>query len=74
MNTPTTAELAACTTAENVRDLPIPNMEPDDNGLFSYEGSNIMLPAPWLRDSIMNADIQTPFELIPIVLAAASLQ
>ena len=68
---PTFAELASCTTAENVRDLPIPNMEPDEDGLFSYEASNIMLPASCLRDSIMNADTQTPFELIPIVLAAA---
>ncbi len=72
MNTPTSEELAACTTAKNVRDLPIPNNDPDEDGDFSYAGgSNIMIPAPWLRDTIMNADTQSPFELIPIVLAAA---
>ena len=71
MNTPSSEELAACTTAENVRDFPIPAAEPDEEGDFTYEGSNIMLPAPWLRDTIMNADTQSPFELIPIVLAAA---
>lgn len=46
-------------------------MDPDEEGDFTYEGSNIMLPAPWLSDTIMNADTQSPFELIPIVLAAA---
>ena len=30
-----------------------------------------MLPAPWLRDTILNADTQDPFELIPIVLIAS---
>lgn len=71
MNTPTSEELAACTTAQNVRDLAIPDENPDGDGLFSYEGSNIMLPAPWLRDTILNADTLSPFELIPIVLTAA---
>ena len=71
MNTPTSEELAVCTTAENVRDLPIPNADPDEEGTFTYEASNIMIPAPWLRDTIINADTQSPFELIPIVLAAA---
>ncbi len=30
-----------------------------------------MLPASWLQDTILNADTQDPFELIPIVLIAS---
>jgi hypothetical protein len=30
-----------------------------------------MLPTPWLQDTILNANTQDPFELIPIVLIAA---
>jgi hypothetical protein len=30
-----------------------------------------MLSAPWLQDTILNADTQDPFELIPIALTAA---
>ncbi len=70
-NTPTSKELAACVTAQNVRDLPIPDAAPDADGIFSYKGSNIMMPAPWLRDTIINAETNDPFELIWIVIAAA---
>lgn len=69
--TPSIEEFEACTTAQDVRDLPIPDIIPGENEVYSYEGSNIMLPAPWLRDTIMNADTLDPFELIPIVIAAA---
>ena len=68
--TPTIEEFEACSTAQDVRDLPIPEANPE-NGVYSYKGSNIMLLAPWLRDTIMNVETRDPFELIPIVLAAA---
>ncbi len=69
--TPTIVDFEACLTAQEVRDLQVPSAEPENGGFYSYEGSNIMLPAPWLRDTILNADTQDPFELIPIVLIAA---
>ncbi len=71
MNTPTLEELAACITAQNVRDLPLPDNDPDEDGVFSYKGSNTLLPAPWLRDTLMNAGTDCPFELIPMVIIAA---
>ena len=71
INTPTREELAACATAQNVRDIPFPDEAPDENGLFSYEGANIMMPAPWLRDTLFNSESNDPFDLIPIVITAA---
>jgi hypothetical protein len=46
MNNPSKEELAAYLTAQDVRDLPVPNINPNKNGVFSYKDSNIMLPAP----------------------------
>ncbi len=71
MNTPTREELANCATADDIQNLPLPDDQPDENGLFSYEGANIMIPAPWLRDAIINADSNDPFEIIPIAIAVA---
>ncbi len=50
--------------------MQVPSAEPENGGFYSYEGSNIMLPAPWLQDTVLNADTQRPFKLIPIVLTA----
>lgn len=69
--TPTVEELAACETAEAVGNLIEPNPIPEEEGFFSYEGSNIMIPAPWLRDAIIAAETTKPFELIPIAIQAA---
>ena len=64
INTPTFTEIAACQTAQDIQDL-------IDDGLFSCEGSNIVRPVPWLRDTLINAESLRPFELIPIVITAA---
>jgi hypothetical protein len=64
-------DFEACLRAKYVRNLQVPSAEPENGGFYSYKGSNIMLPAPWLQDTILNADTKDPFELIPIVLIAA---
>jgi hypothetical protein len=69
--TPTIVDFEACLTAQDIRDLQVPSTKPENGGFYSYKGSNIMLPAPWLQDTILNADTQDPFKLIPIVLIAA---
>jgi hypothetical protein len=69
--TPSIVDFEACLTAQDVRDLQVPSAKPENGGLYSYKGSNIMLPAPWLRDTILNADTQDPFKLILIVLITA---
>lgn len=61
------ADLAACTTKEEVAAFDIP----PENGIVGFEGSNIILPAPFARDAILNSGSRDPFELIPIVMAAA---
>jgi hypothetical protein len=66
--TPTFVEFEACLTAQNVPDLQVPSAKPENGGFYSYEGSNIVLPAPWLQDTNLNTDTQDPFKLIPIVL------
>jgi hypothetical protein len=69
--TPTIVSFEACLTAQDVCDLQVPSAKPENGGFYSYEDSNIMLPAPWLQDTILNTDTQDPFKLIPIVLIAA---
>jgi hypothetical protein len=44
--TPSIVEFEACLTAQDIRDLQVPSAEPENGGFYSYEGSNIMLPAP----------------------------
>ena len=67
MNTPTRDELAACLIAKEVGNLPVPDLAPNKNEIFSYEGSNVMMPAPWLRNAVLGADTDSPLALIPIV-------
>jgi hypothetical protein len=69
--TPTIVDFLACLVAHDVSDLQVPSAEPENGGFYSYEGSNMMLPAPWLQDTILNTVTQDPFELIPIALTAA---
>jgi hypothetical protein len=69
--TPLIVDFEGCLTAQDVHDLQVPSAKPENGGFYSYKGSNIMLPAPWLQDTILNGDTQDPFELIPIVLTAA---
>jgi hypothetical protein len=69
--TPIIVDYEACLTAQDVRDLQVPSAKPEHGGFYSYKGSNIMLPAPWLQDSILNTDTQDPFKLITIVLIVA---
>jgi hypothetical protein len=69
--TPTIVEFETCLIAQDIHDLQVPSAKPEDGGFYSYKGSNIMLPAPWLQHSILNINTQDPFDLIPIVLAAA---
>jgi hypothetical protein len=66
--TPLIVDFKTCLTAQDIRDLQVPSTKPEDGGFYFSKGSNIMLPAPWLQDTILNADTQDPFELIPIVL------
>jgi hypothetical protein len=54
--TPTIVDFEACPTAQDVRDLQVPSAKPENGGFYSYKGSNIMLPASWLQDTILNAD------------------
>jgi hypothetical protein len=70
--TPTIVDFEACLIiAQDVLDLEVPSAEPEDGGFYSYKGSIIMLPAPWLQNTIINTDTQDPFKLIPIVQIAA---
>ncbi len=46
--TPMIVDFEACLIAQDIRDLQVPSAEPDNGGFYSYEGSNLMLPAPWL--------------------------
>ncbi len=47
-------------TAEGIRALPIP----DNDALETCDAKNIFLPAPWLRDIILNSTALCPFNLI----------
>ncbi len=64
---PTVDELAACTTAQEVAAIPVPNAI----GVISFKGSAIFIPAPALRSAILASNTQNPFKLIPLMLATA---
>jgi hypothetical protein len=64
--TPTIIDFEPCLTAQDVRDLQVPSAEPENGGFYSYKGSSIMLPAPWLQDTILNTDTQDPFGSFPL--------
>ena len=58
---PSVHELAACETAEEVANIPTP----DVNGAVGFEGSGIFIPGPVLRNAIIESNSKDPFELIP---------
>ena len=64
---PTVEDLSNCETSDEVDALEIP---PED-GLVGFAGSGIIIPAPCIRDAIINAATSKPSELIPIIMAAA---
>jgi hypothetical protein len=64
---PSFNELADCEMAEDVANIP----SPEENGLIGFEGSSVFIPCSIIRNTILEADTTNPFELIPIVTAAA---
>jgi hypothetical protein len=64
---PCFSELADCTTAEDVANLPTPG----EDSTIGFEGSSVFIPCPIIRNAILEADTTNPFALIPIVTAAA---
>jgi hypothetical protein len=58
---------SACTTAQEVAAIPVP----EENSIIGFEGSAIFVPAPALRNAILVSNAQNPFELIPLMLATA---
>ena len=64
---PSVHELAACETAEEVANIPTP----DVNGAVGFEGSGIFIPGPVLRNAIIESNSKDPFELIPKIYQTA---
>ncbi len=70
--TPTIDELVNCGTKEEFLALVCPD-QPEEGSLdgVTYTGSNAFLPAPWLRDFILESDSLDPLDLIPGIITAA---
>jgi hypothetical protein len=64
---PTDDEIAACTTTEEVEDIPAP----EENSLVRFKGLAIFIPAPALRNKILAWNIRNPFELILLMRITA---
>jgi hypothetical protein len=64
---PTVTELAECEIVKDVANIPAPG----ENGLVGFEGSAVFIPSPILFNAILALDTNEPFELIPIITAAA---
>jgi hypothetical protein len=65
---PTINELVSrCATAQEVKDIPIPAT----NGLVGFEGLEIFIPGPFLRDAIITLNSNDPFNLIPCMNSRA---
>mmetsp|Transcript_9482 Transcript_9482/g.20135 ORF Transcript_9482/g.20135 Transcript_9482/m.20135 type:complete len:230 (-) Transcript_9482:329-1018(-) len=47
-------------TAEGIKSIPIP----DNTAVVTCEAANVFLPAPWLKNTILDSDTDCPFELI----------
>jgi len=60
--------LCECTTATEVAEVEAP----DENGLVTYPGSATFLPAPWLADAVVAANLSNLFLLITVVNAPAT--
>ncbi len=64
---PTVNKLAACTTAQEVAAIPVPNLI----GLIGFKGSTILIPAPAIRNAVLASNTQDPFKLILLMSATA---
>ena len=64
---PTVEDLSNCETSDEVEALEIPS----EDGIVGFAGSGIIIPAPCIRDAIINAATSKPSELIPIIMATA---
>ena len=65
--TPTIDEFELCATGINIAALACPAQ----SGQVTFPGSATFIPAPWLRESILNSETLDPFELIKIAMADA---
>jgi hypothetical protein len=54
---PAINKIAACTTTEEVKDIPAP----EENGLVGFESSTIFIPAPALRNAILASNTWSSF-------------
>ena len=63
MNTPTANDILACTTIQELLDLPKPS-NPDEGDDGNYCGLTSFLPSPWLVDCIADACSDEPYKLI----------
>ena len=66
--TPILGELLACSASEDVEAIE----DPAFDALVTFQCSTTFLPAPWLRDTILNSDTTRAYELIPLAVAAAN--
>jgi hypothetical protein len=64
---PTVHKLSACTIAQEVAVIPVP----EENGVVRFGGSAIFILAPALRNAILALNTQNPVELIPLMSATA---
>eukprot|EP00957_Ditylum_brightwellii_P101694 7749988-Ditylum_brightwellii.AAC.1 len=65
--TPTIDDIRDCSDAGELGALAIP----DQRGAVTYPGCACFIPAPFLRDAIINAESNDPFEIIPMVFLIA---
>lgn len=64
--TPSIDDLEKCSDADGFSKL----KAPDNDTLVTFKGSALFVPAPWLRNFILNLDLMESFEMIPAALAA----
>jgi hypothetical protein len=64
---PKVGEIAGCTTAQEVKDIPIP----DKNGVVNFQGSAIFASAPAHQNAILATNTQDPFKLFPMLTRLA---
>ena len=64
---PAVTDLSNCKTAEEVPNIPVPK----EDGLISFKGSSVFIPAPILCNAFLASGTNKPFKLIPIITDAA---
>eukprot|EP00957_Ditylum_brightwellii_P107219 8181234-Ditylum_brightwellii.AAC.1 len=65
--TPKIEDISLCATGKDIEALTCPGQ----NGAVTFPGSATFIPAPWLRESILNSEIIDSFQLINIALKDA---